>query len=245
VNATPKAASPSVVDLSDLVVARNGNLYLSYATCALMGYVCSGLTTDLMLVGSTDGGLTWSMPKKIASIRLPPQSEDAFGTLPGTTATLSPTPALAIDTSSGPNRNRLYVALSSYVDGRLQVLLSSSDDRGRHWSPPTAVAAGPTGADQFAAAVSVNKEGIVAVTWMDQRRNPELADYRPMVAFSSDGGASFGPAMALNASSSVPRNRQDLGDIGSHVWAGSRLKAAFIGANRNAKDTLRLTTARP
>jgi hypothetical protein len=249
-DATPPAFGNEMLDFSDLAIGRDGSLYLSYLNCVGVNRDCHGQPARLRFVRSVDGGLTWSKPTLLASTMLPPDPLPlhwlaVYGALPGTQSTLSFTPAIAIDATEGPHQDRLYSVMTTYRNERLQVLLTTSDDRGASWSPPRPVATGPHAADQFMPAISVSRQGVVAVTWMDQRRHPKETAFRPLVAFSTDGGESFSAPAPLQREASQPEAIGDLSGIASHAWAGSRLKTIFLGPDANGATTARLGTAKP
>lgn len=252
VQATPEAHGDEQLDFGDLAIGRRGELFLSYMSCTGPEAECRGLPAELRLVRSTDGGQTWSAPARMATIQLPKGEavidtylNNDYGALPGTKAAVSFTPAVAVDTTAGQWQNRLYAVMTTYADKHLQVLLATSDDQGATWSTPKPVATGPQAADQFMPWVSVNTQGVVAVTWQDQRRHPQQADYQPMVAYSTDGGATFSAPEALQAEAADPVKFKDLRGGASHVWAGKRLKTAHIGANAAGGPSLRLSTSKP
>ena len=68
-------------------------------------------------------------------------------TLPHTNVKAAMDPSLAIDASSGPRKGELYAALTALIDGRLQVVITRSEDGGTTWSPQQLVSAAP--GDQF------------------------------------------------------------------------------------------------
>lgn len=252
VRATPEAQGDERLDFGDLAIGRRGELFLSYMSCTGPQAECRGQAAQLRLVKSTDGGQTWGTPTAMASIQLPQGEsiintylENDYGALPGTKAAVSYTPVIAVDATEGQWQNRLYAVMTTYADKHLQVLLTTSNDQGATWSAPKPVATGPRAADQFMPWVSVNAEGVVAVTWQDQRRHPQQADYQPMVAYSTDGGATFSAPAALQADAADPVKFKDLRGSASHVWAGKRLKTAHIGANAAGAPSLRLSTSKP
>ncbi|WP_374563755.1 sialidase family protein [Ideonella sp.] len=250
VDATPTTIGDERVDFSDLAIGRDGSLHLSYLSCVGAGHDCHGRPAELRLVRSADGGQTWTSPTTLALTTLPPGEVVHrlwydYGALPGTTAFMSFTPVIAVDASRGPHQDRLYAAMTTYTDKHLQVLLSTSDDRGASWRTPTPVATGPRAADQFMPWVSVSHQGVVAVTWMDQRKHPKQTGYQPMVAFSTDGGTTFTAPGVLQGRTSDPAALGDLDSIASHAWAGKRLKTVFVGPDAADAKTLRLSTARP
>jgi len=251
VDATPEATGNEQVDFADLTIGRNGNLFVSYLSCPGR-QSCRDQPAELRLVRSTDGGQTWSTPTALGQTQLPNGKEAidtflsfSYGALPRTQAAVSYTPVIAVDASEGPHQNRLYAVVTTYADRQLQVQLTTSDDQGTTWSAPRPVAIGPRAADQFMPWVSVSKQGVVAVTWLDQRKHPKQTAYQPMVAFSTDGGASFSAPAALQGEASDPVALKDLRGSASHAWAGKRLKTAFIASTAAGTASLRLSTAKP
>ena len=252
VSATPEATGDEQLDFSDLAIDRRGNLFLSYMSCTGPQAECRGQAAELRLTRSTDGGQSWSAPAKLAAIQLPAgksaidtRLNNDYGALPETKAAVSFSPVIAVDATEGAWQNRLYAVMTTYADKRLQVLLSSSDDQGATWSAPRPVAAGPRAADQFMPWVSVSRQGVVAVTWMDQRQHPKQPGYQAMVAFSKDGGATFGAPALLQGDASQPGKLKDLRGSASHAWTGKRLKTTFIGPDAAGKASLRLSTTKP
>ncbi|HEX5687947.1 MAG TPA: sialidase family protein [Ideonella sp.] len=249
-NASPVASGKELLDMSHLATGRDGSVYLSYLSCiGVMGTDCHGRPAELRVIRSANGGKSWSAPVVLAQTRLPPDrgnwQHPNYGGLPGTGTALSFSPVIAVDNSGGPHQNRLYAVMTTYAHQRLQVLLAASDDQGATWSAPQPVAAGPKLADQFMPWVSVNAEGLVAVTWLDQRAQPLEAGYQPMVAYSADGGASFSKPKALQKQISQPGALSTLSGVASHTWAGDRLKTGFIGTDEAGVTILQLSTSKP
>jgi BNR repeat protein len=135
---------------------------------------------------STDGGRTFSVP-------LFASEECGRGWS-----------ALAVDTSTGPFRDRVYLACRSH--GERDVVLHYSADGGERWSDPTPVhgPASDTGVVRTTPALAVNPRGIVAVAWMEARTVSGRACQRAMVTASLDGGHSFIPERPLADSVSCP-----------------------------------------
>jgi len=249
-NASPVASGKELLDMSHLTTGRDGSVYLSYLSCiGEMGADCHGRPAELRVTRSTNGGKSWNTPTVLAQTRLPPDAADwqhpNFGGLPGTGTALSFSPVIAVDNSSGPHQNRLYTVMTTYAHQRLQVLLVTSDDQGATWSTPQPVANGPKLADQFMPWVSVNAEGVVAVTWLDQRAQPLENGYQPMVAYSADGGVTFSKPKALQDQVSQPEGLNTLEGVASHTWAGGRLKTGFIGTDAAGATVLQLGTSKP
>lgn len=111
--------------------------------------------------------------------------------------------SLAIDSSQGPYRDRLYAAWADTTTPRTQILLSSSSDRGRTWSKPQMVNAvnpsrAPASLDDYMPTVAVNRDGVVGVTWMRRTRKEDEGDVH--FTASTDGGANWLPSVLVSAS---------------------------------------------
>lgn len=249
-NASPVATGKELLDMSHLAIDRQGHLHLTYLSCIAADRIdCRGRPAEARAIRSDDGGKSWSAPVTLAQTKLPPDwakwQYPNFGALPGTDVAVSFTPVIAVDNSGGSHQDRLYAVMTSYAHERLQLLLTTSDDQGASWSAPRALAAGPKLADQFTPWISVNAQGVVAVTWLDQRAAPLETGYRPMVAYSTDGGTSFSKPRALQSQTSRPDDLPTLSGAASHVWAGNQLKTGFIGTDDAGATSLQLSTSKP
>lgn len=252
-NATPVIPGEQMLEPGPLAVGADGALYLPYLSCAgERARNCRGLPAEVSVVRSTNGGQSWRAATAVAQAMISPGRTQGvfwhpheFGALPGATAAVSVAPVAAVDNSTGPHRNRVYVVLTTYADKRLQVLITHSDDQGATWAAARPVSAGPRKADQFMPWVGVSPAGVVSVTWMDQRQQPTEAGYQPMVAFSTDGGASFSAPAALQQAVSQPATFVDLRHNASHTWLGDRLVSPFIGPDAAGAPSLRLGNATP
>jgi hypothetical protein len=157
----------------------------------------------LKAVTSSDGGEHFSAATVISDWYMPTEH-----TLVGNV------PALAVDSSKGPFRDRLYATWTDSRSDRYTILLSSSSDRGKTWSQPVTVnddearARGP-GPDDFMPVVAVNSKGVVAVQWYDRRDQPENLGWWTRLAVSLDGGESFSPSVKV---SQAPFDNDKLGD---------------------------------
>ena len=154
---------------------------------------------------SKDGGKTYSVPQKFA---LDGGGEITWPFFPGHNT------VFAIDNSEGPFNNRIYAAWfdSTFSPGyggeppnpAARLVISYSSNRGKTWSHPKVVGASGVGQQFGPAAITVNNEGIVAVSWYDTRntpggRNNESVD-RYLTA-SIDGGQTFLPSARVSSTS--------------------------------------------
>jgi len=108
-------------------------------------------------------------------------------------------PAISVDASPvSPHRNRVYVAWTRVArDTSSNIVLSSSDDGGRHWTSPVNVTR-QSGDDFTYAAVAVARNGSVYVAWTDE------SHYAVDVARSTDGGKRFGPEHLAASFETIP-----------------------------------------
>jgi len=156
----------------DGAVASDGTLYAIWSQ-----------GDDIMLTSSRDGGQTFSRARSIIHTAPIMFAIDTLDRANGF-------PQIAID----PKSNHLYITWSDYRNGDLDVFLSSSNDRGRHWSSPVRVNNDPVhnGAEQFFQWLAVDPvDGSVNVVFYDRRRDPQNRKQIVVLARSSDGARSF------------------------------------------------------
>ena len=147
----------------------------------------------LMLARSLDKGATWDAPRPVLEM-VPTSIGEGLSHRdrrdPGF-------PALAVDKrAASPFAGAVYVA---WQDGRdegdpANVYLAASHDGGETFGEPVRLNDDDTTAPQFMPAVSVSPGGVVDVTWMDQRLDPEgrlLVDQ--FYTYSLDGGRTWAP----------------------------------------------------
>ena len=210
-----RAASPydrevGRVKQADLAIDRKGRLYLSYVQCQSWSpNDCGGSNADLMLSISQDGGATWVSRGKIATI------SNSYSA-----------PVLVANTTHGLHAGNLYSVRSTLVDGQMRILVSTSTDGGKNWGAELPVHGAGT-ASQLTPAAVVADDGALAVSWIDRYADQPGAPMQPMVALSSDGGASFSAPLPLITK---PRKNDSdfyLNDGNSLAAAGSRLHAAY------------------
>lgn len=156
----------------DGAVAPDGNLYAVWSQ-----------DNDIMFTASRDGGATFSRARAVihtAPIMFAIETLDRANGFP----------QIAVD----PKTNRIYVTWSDYRNGDLDVFISSSGDRGRHWSPAMRVNNDPihNGAEQFFQWLAVDQvDGSVNVMFYDRRRDPSNRKQIVALARSTDAGRSF------------------------------------------------------
>lgn len=141
----------------------------------------------LYVAPSPDGGRTFGLPRFISDV------PRMFGG-----------PAeLAVDTSSGAFRGRVYAAWNGGTEDRRDVTVARSSDGGRHWTKAHMRAAG-AGAAHFAS-LAVSRQGTVGVMWLQHEDSLERREcYRIYFAASADGGASFTEPVVVSDAVSCP-----------------------------------------
>ena len=138
---------------------------------------------DIVLTSSRDGGRTFSKARPIIHTAPIMFAIDTLDRANGF-------PQIAVD----PKNDRLYVTWSDYRNGDLDVFVSTSDDRGKHWSSPTRVNNDPVhnGAEQFFQWLAVDPtDGSVNLIFYDRRRDPQNRKQIVVLARSTDGGRTF------------------------------------------------------
>ena len=108
-------------------------------------------------------------------------------------------PAIVVDDSRvSPHRNRVYVAWTRVARNTASnIVLSSSDDGGLHWTAPVNVTH-QSGDDLTYASVAVARNGAVYVAWTDE------SHYGVEVARSTDAGRHFGTERLAAAFETIP-----------------------------------------
>src|SRR5229473_7882515 len=198
---------------SHLAVGKDGTLYLAWMASPNGTFS----PNSMMTAKSTDGGVTWSTPVLV-------YTATAVNQLPNTSIFLPDSPVIAVDTSGGAFSGRLYMTFFNFTGAFMQVLVTQSADGGSTWSTPVPVAPPTATRDQFLPWISVGPDGSASVTWLDRRDDPANVSYRTYLAFSKDGGVSWGRNIPLAKAMSQPTN----GDhFAVNAWVGSTLFAVW------------------
>ncbi len=136
---------------------------------------------------STDGATTFSQPSL---------ANDGCGPPPGFQLS-----ALAVDTSDGPLRDRLYFACRQSGGG--SVVVTSSADRGTTWNRPgVVVGSSPVDADaRRVMSIAVNSKGVLGVLIVERRLKARDGCLEASFAASLDGGATFTAPARVSVSS--------------------------------------------
>ncbi|MEW5980183.1 MAG: sialidase family protein [Acidobacteriota bacterium] len=184
------ASEEHVVQGANIGIGPNGEVYVAYFDSSLPG---------VAMAKSVDGGNSFSSPVIVYRA----DELQLFEVLSG--GFDNPLfPSVAVDTSNGPHRGSVYVALNlrpSAADDS-DVVLVRSVDGGMNWSPPTRMSDDATTTDQFHPAVGVAGDGTLVAMWYDRRNDPVNNVLLDVYATcSTDGGATFSPNTRLTSSS--------------------------------------------
>jgi len=146
-------------------------------------YVIWSQDSDLMFASSKNGGKTFSHARPIIHTAPIMFAIDTLDRANGF-------PQIAVD----PKGKRLYVTWSDYRNGDIDIFVSSSDDRGKHWTPAARVNNDPihNGAEQFFQWLAVDPvDGSVNVIFYDRRSDPKNRKQIVVLARSTDHGRTF------------------------------------------------------
>jgi hypothetical protein len=163
-------------------VGPDGTVYVTWR-----GFGAQG---GIYFTRSTDGGLTFEPPRRVAPITpMPSQMEGGYRTSSYPVLTVSPSPAPA---------GSLHVAWADARDGDTDVLYARSTDRGTTWSQPRKLNEdGIRDAHQFLPWLAA-AGGHLHVAWLDSRAYPNATRLDVILRSSLDAGASWGPELRVN-----------------------------------------------
>ncbi len=199
---------------ADPQVAADGTLYVAFAD----------FTYDQIRIDkSSDCGVTWGTDQTVVGWQMQVGNDGNVHPPSDPVRGAGPLPSLAVDTSGGTYAGRLYVAFadSRTTGNGLDVWLVYSDDQGATWSTPTRVnddAAG-TSADQYYPRAKVDPgTGLLSIVFYDTRNDPNRKKTDFYLAYSTNGGASFGPNLQLTtAQSDESKSSADQNGYGDYV----------------------------
>jgi hypothetical protein len=147
----------------------------------------------LHAIRSVDGGASFTPAIPFADFV-------AGGNRKGAHNNVNSLPALAIDSSRGPYRDRLYAVWPDRRAGRSQIYFARSADGGKSWTTERAINDNPASdtTDQSMPAVAVNRDGVVGVIWSDRRHHPDNLGWDMRFTASLDGGETFAPSVQIS-----------------------------------------------
>jgi hypothetical protein len=153
----------------------------------------------------------WQRPKIV-------KAADKYCSETSTTRTAD---SLAIDGSSGVFKDRIYVAWADARSGNSRIMFTYSADKGETWSRSRVVDEMPRdpthSPDSFMPTLTVNKDGVVGLSWNDRRENPDNIGYFARFTASLDGGESFLPSVRLAERPARFRQAEEGETISSYV----------------------------
>lgn len=130
---------------------------------------------------------------------------------------------MAADTSSeSPYEDRLYFVRALGSRGQYEgIWLNFSQDKGKSWSPDIRVDSFDNQLPSKAqvASLAVNKNGILAISWVDSQEDPRQQKNDVYFSYSTDGGRRFSSPIRITDVSSDPRTEQN-GDVANKFPAG-------------------------
>ncbi|HTA23296.1 MAG TPA: sialidase family protein [Terriglobales bacterium] len=229
VNVVPPRVTFDTYDYTAMTVGKDGTVYLAWQFCNTDN-ACDNGPVYMVFSKSSDGGNTWSKPNVIAPVTL-------VYPLPNTQNIRDEnTPAIGVDNSTGPHSGNLYVVMYNWTGTFMQVQVVRSTDGGNTWSKPVPVAPGFTH-DQFFPWLSVSPTGLVGVSWLDRRNDPNNTNYQAFATVSADGGRSFQPGVELTPNFSDPNKGgvDWIGDYTGDTWDGPNYFVAAWMDNSNSQ----------
>jgi hypothetical protein len=227
----PAQKYPEEDNFTRTAVGKDGTVYVAWLHCrgksGSGGALCP--TAHIMFSKSVDGGNSWSTAQQMATVKMP-----HYWLLPITNQRVYNYPVIGVDNSSGPYAGNLYVAMYTWTGTNLRVQVIRSSDGGTTWSKPVHLAPSSDTHDQFFPALSVSDTGLVGVSWLDRRNDPNNIDYEAFGAISTDGGQTF-PNQRLTKAFSNPNNNGTgnnwMGDYTGNTWAGNDFIAAWMDSS--------------
>ena len=182
----------------DIMVLSDGTLIIPYYQFFYPLNDAKNEKQPFWILTSSDGGKTFVGPQKVIDIGA---SRSAFAL-----------PIAAADGSKeSAYQDRIYVAWDDCTrTGESNIWLIWSGDKGKTWSEPLRVNDNPQspgkGPRDFRVTpvVAVNRDGIVGVAWYDRRDDPTRRCWNYYMAFSQDGGQTFGKNIKVSSAPSCP-----------------------------------------
>ncbi len=192
------SAKFAFVQFASIDIDKSGGIHVSYfASTDKLNYA---LYHNL----SEDGGKTFLAETKISDVHLMRFSGDEMtGQLNGFDwSRIYPCPHIVID----PTTQALYAVwtangISNRLTNGTDIYFSRSEDKGVTWSPAAIVNddAPGLGRDQFHPSISVNKRGVLVITWYDRRSDASNRFTNYTMTTSLDGGRTFTPNVPISS----------------------------------------------
>ncbi|HVT59790.1 MAG TPA: hypothetical protein VHR45_15490 [Thermoanaerobaculia bacterium] len=188
--------------VGNVITTPDGRLIVPYQTFDWPQPGQTLLRGDHWLITSENGGRSYSEPRLVASVQSYGHA-DEWRSMKGASMA-----QIALDSSAGPRRGRLYLVWLDVVEAHYQVFVAASADAGKSWSTPVRVNDNHSTSNQSNPAIAVNEDGTVGVVWNDRRNDARDRCYQPFFAASLDGGASFQPNVEVVKELTCPNGPQ-------------------------------------
>ncbi|MEO8430652.1 MAG: exo-alpha-sialidase [Acidobacteriota bacterium] len=188
----------------NLLVLSDGTLFIPMSEYPNYAIDKTSSSWKAVFSTSTDGGVTFSAPRKIGDVPFGGLETMRRMQKSGRVDQISGA-IYAVDASSGRFRDRIYAAWMALESDRFRLMLTYSSDRGRTWAKPKPVeAAPPAHASQFQPMIAVNSDGVLGVFFYDTDEHPKRDRFDVSFTASVDGGETFLPKKRLSSESSSP-----------------------------------------
>ena len=150
------------------------------------------LAGEILVVNSTDGGVSWGAPYVVTQYRMKTQQNGNIWWVlipPQNVRGILPMPFSAVSPMGSPHAGRLYIAytdLDPILDGSTSIYVRYSDN-GTTWSNEAKVNDDTVHAYHFHPAIAVSNDGLVGVSFYDTRRDAQQKATDQFISFSFDG----------------------------------------------------------
>ncbi len=216
----PNPSNYSILNGNPLVF-DDGTLFIPYVVWGDPG-VRPRPISSAEFVTSSDGGISFSAPAKVAGIHrnIPSKGFRRRTELHGSFAAES-FPVYAVDSRN--NTDRLYAVWSDIRFGKHRLLFSNSVDRGKTWSAAKLVSPDvPVESSQYQPMLAINREGVIGISWFDTRDSKQQDSYHLYFTASVDRGKSFISPRRVSSEPSFPAGA---GNRTPHLGYGSTTAA--------------------
>ena len=194
---------PEIVfaQFSSIDVDNNGHIHILFS-----GAKEEESVLGLFYAQSVDGGLSFTVPKRITDVHIPNISPDQpeANILGVDEGRMYPCPQLRIDKSSNNTEGNLYITWTANGFAKqetegLDIFFMRSTDNGMNWSNPQKVNddINPI-SHQFFSSMAINNEGIITLGWYDRREDEENRFTNFYLAISRNGGLTFEENFAVS-----------------------------------------------
>lgn len=154
---------------------------------------------------------------------------------------------VAVDHSQTATRDNVYLLASVDPGGAdpLDVMFSRSEDGGQTWSQAIRINDDPNGSNawQWFGMMDVAPNGRIDVFWNDTRANPGMFNSELFYAFSTDGGRTWSPNVAVSPSFDPSKGypqQQKIGDYNDLESGPDGVDVAYTATFNGEQDVYHL-----